>query len=109
MPNPTVKEPEKYLCTMVGFQGGNGSGEVCLRSSDPNDTPTIDPNYLSHPFDRRVAIEAVREALELQDIPSLAKARTGYAAGPKGRTDEDIWVRSASSSSTHALLGCFEA
>lgn len=82
---------------MVGFSGGNGDGEVRLRSSDPKDHPIIDPKYLFHPFDRRAAIEAVRETLELFDKPSLSKDITGYAAGPKGRTDDDIMVRGINS------------
>lgn len=77
---------------MIGFSGGNGNGEVTLRSSNPNDPPIIDPKYMDHPFDRRAAIEAVRETLELFDIPSLAQDRLTYTAGPKGRTDEEILV-----------------
>lgn len=77
---------------MVGFQGGSGTGEVRLRSSDPNDHPIIDPNYLSRPFGRRVAIEAVRETLELLNIPTIAKDRIDYVIGPKGDTDEEFWV-----------------
>ena len=78
---------------MVGFQGGDASGEVRLRSSDPNDHPIIDPNYLPRPFDRRVAIEAVRSTMKLLNIPDLAKDRIEYLVGPKGTSDEEIWVR----------------
>ena len=90
---------------MVGFKGGNGTGEVHLSSSDPSDHPIIDPNYLSHPFNRRIAIEAVRETLDLFDEPCLAKDRISYAAGPKGRTDGDILVHRAGFTDTSLLFG----
>lgn len=89
---------------MVGFQGGDASGEVRLRSSNPNDDPIIDPNYLPRPFDRRVAIEAVRATLELLDIPGLAEDRLGQLTGPDGISDEQIWdfITSAATSMWHA-------
>ncbi len=37
-------------------------GSVRIRSSDPTDHPAIAPNYLSTPGDRRVAIDAIRQA-----------------------------------------------
>ena len=49
----------------IGFQGGDATGEVCLRSSNPNDHPVIGINHLQHPFDRHVVIEAVRGTMKL--------------------------------------------
>lgn len=72
---------------------GQSLGSVKLRSADPKDPPLIDPNFLSHPYDLRVAIESVREALELLDLPDLAKDRVRLATGPTGRSDEEILVR----------------
>ena len=69
------------------------SGTVTLHSSNPSDPALLDPNFLSHPFDRRIAIEAVREALDFLDTPALAKDRERIAAGPKGSSDEEILVR----------------
>lgn len=63
------------------------------KSAFAHQTPTIIPSYLSRPFDRRVAIEAVRETLELLNIPTIAKDRIDYVIGPKGDTDEEFWVR----------------
>ena len=36
------------------------TGQVTLSSSDPLDRPIIDPNYLAHPEDMRVAMAGVR-------------------------------------------------
>lgn len=87
-----MKAPEKYLATAVAFMGGQAAGEVKLRSGNPKDPPLVDPKFLNHPFDRRVAIEAVREAFEFLDLPGLAKDQVRLAMGPIGRSDEDILV-----------------
>ena len=86
------KGAEQYLATAVTFMGGQATGEVKLRSKDPKDPPLIDPKFLSHPYDRRVAIESVREALEFLDLPNLAKDQVRLAKGPAGRSDEEILV-----------------
>ena len=35
-------------------------GRVDIRSANPDDAPLIDPNYLSHPDDLKVAADAIR-------------------------------------------------
>ena len=76
----------------MAILGAHEGGEVKLRSSNPAEPPAIDPAFLSHPFDCRVAIEAVREALEFLDTPSLAKHQLRLAEGPQVRSDEEILV-----------------
>ena len=68
------------------------SGEVTLQSSDPSDAPRLDPKFLDHPFDRRTAIDSVREALDFLDMPGLAEQRERIGAGPIDRSDEEILV-----------------
>lgn len=72
--------------------GGQAAGEVKLSSGDPKDPPLLDPKFLSHPFDRRVAIESVREVLDFMELPGLAKDQIRLATGPHGRSDEEILV-----------------
>ena len=76
----------------LAFMNGQAAGEVKLSSKDPKDPPLLDPKFLSHPFDRRVAIESVREALEFFDMPGLAKDQVRLATGPQLRSDEEILV-----------------
>jgi choline dehydrogenase-like flavoprotein len=84
---------EASLPFFVFLLNGQSRGEVTLQSADPNDPPVINPNLLSHPFDRRVAIEATRQALEILESPAFARDTTGVVDGPKSRSDEDILVR----------------
>ena len=92
-PSLSAKAPELYLASAVAFPGTEDGGKVSLRSTDPKDHPLIDPNFLSSPFDRRLAIEAVRETVELLDTPLVAEGRIRWAAGPSGMGDEEILVR----------------
>ncbi|KAL8720302.1 MAG: hypothetical protein Q9225_002814 [Loekoesia sp. 1 TL-2023] len=92
-PYLSAAAPDLYLSTAVVFSGTEAGGEVTLRSSDPADDPMIDPNFLSHPFDRRTAIQSVRETLEFLQTPLLAKDHLGLAAGPAGVEDDEILVR----------------
>lgn len=67
------------------------TGTVTL-TSNPSAAPSIDPNFLSHPFDRRLAIDSVRGALEFLDLECLKKDEVRLATGPTGRGDEEILV-----------------
>ena len=77
----------------TAFEGNYAArGSVTLKSADPKDPPVIDPKFLAEPFDRRVAIEAVRETLKLMDSPEMAKDQVRLAAAPEDRSDEAILV-----------------
>lgn len=68
------------------------SGTVALRSKDPSDPPLVDPKFLDSAFDRRVAVEAFREAIKFLNSPSLKKDHVRFAAEPESLSDEDILV-----------------
>ena len=87
-----MKAPEHYLVTAAAFSGNRGDGEITLQSSDPMDPPVINPKFLTHPFDRRVAIESVRGTLEFMNTPSIAEDQDSLIAGPQGPDDESILV-----------------
>ena len=87
-----MQAPEKYLATAVAFMNPQSSGEVILHSADPKDPPIVDPKFLSHPFDRRVAVESLRNALDFLDVPYLAEHRERIASGPVDRSEEEILV-----------------
>ena len=100
-----MKAPEKYLATAVAFPGNYGAGEIKLSSSKASDLPLIDPKYLAHQFDKRLAIEAVRETMEFLKQPLMAENSLRFAAGPDGMADEDILVREAFDPATNHASG----
>lgn len=69
-------------------------GTLTLRSSDPNDSPIIDPKFLTHPFDRRIMIEAVRKTTSLLSAPIFA-AKTFEKLGPDDMSEDAIMVKTS--------------
>ncbi|KAI4157202.1 MAG: hypothetical protein LQ342_008469 [Letrouitia transgressa] len=74
----------------VACMGTQSLGQVTLRSKDPKEPALFDPSFLSHPYDRRVAIEAVREALAFLNSPTLAEHQDYIVDGPEDGSDEEI-------------------
>ncbi|KAI9795241.1 MAG: hypothetical protein M1835_006137 [Candelina submexicana] len=66
-------------------------GELKLQSSNPKDLLLMDPRALSHPFDRRVAIETMRTCMDLLETPLLAKNTLRCASAPKSKREDDIY------------------
>jgi choline dehydrogenase-like flavoprotein len=77
-------------------------GTVTLQSPDPSKPPRIDPKFLTHPFDRRVLIDGIREVMRILRTPVFV-TRTLKTLGPVDDSDEAIWehVKSNLSSSWH--------
>ncbi|KAH7069466.1 hypothetical protein FB567DRAFT_224485 [Paraphoma chrysanthemicola] len=80
-----------YLGAICLIMNPQSRGTVTLRSSDPSVPPLINPNFLTHPFDRRVIIEGVRETMRIQRSPVYA-SRTLDRLGPEDNSDEAIWT-----------------
>ncbi len=74
----------------VVLMNTESSGTVKLQSSDPNVPLLYDPNYFSHPYDRRNAIESTKQLLKMTQIPAFQKDNVGGRSVPKSDSDEDI-------------------
>ncbi|KAF7513499.1 hypothetical protein GJ744_008793 [Endocarpon pusillum] len=84
----------------VGLLNSQSIGEVILQSSDYRQPLLYNPKFFSHPFDRRVAIEATRAVLEVAESPAFQKDTVGVLHAPKSKSEEDIldyWRQNASS------------
>ena len=65
------------------------TGQVTLSSSDPLDRPIIDPNYLAHPEDMRVAMAGVRWNLRILGGSAFEPLRTRSAFPESLQGDDD--------------------
>jgi choline dehydrogenase len=66
-------------------------GAVRIRSTDPFEAPSIQPNYLSTDLDRRSVIAAVRFARNVaQTQPMRALMKREFRPGDDVRTDDEI-------------------
>ena len=91
--SPSVSSPEHYIAIAAAFMSPQSCGSITLGSKNPSDPPLIDPNFLHEDFDKRVVIEAVREAMAFLNSPALMKDHVKFAASPEGTSDEEIMVR----------------
>ena len=66
-------------------------GAVRLKSPDPTVYPAIDPNYLSHPADRSVAVASIRLTRKICAAAPLARfAPEEYLPGAQVETDDEL-------------------
>ncbi|OOQ82080.1 glucose-methanol-choline oxidoreductase [Penicillium brasilianum] len=56
---------ESYMTHELLLQNNLSQGTVMIRSKNPRDQLIVNPNFMNHPFDRRIAIETVRMALKI--------------------------------------------
>ena len=92
-PMHVVPEGESYVTITVCGMNLQSSGSITLRSANPDDDAVIDPEYFSHPYDRRVMLEGTREAMKfLTTAPSLREHFRGYVLAPEGGSEEAIMV-----------------
>jgi choline dehydrogenase len=66
-------------------------GRVRIRSTHPQEPPSMQPNYLSTALDRRCAIEGIKLARRLASTSALdPHVAEEYRPGPKAETDADL-------------------
>ncbi|MES2871656.1 MAG: GMC family oxidoreductase N-terminal domain-containing protein [Pseudomonadota bacterium] len=71
-------------------------GRVDIRSANPDDAPLIDPNYLSHPDDLKVAADAIRLTRRIVASPALqAFSPEEYLPGKALQTEQELYEAAA--------------
>ena len=66
-------------------------GEVSINSSNPEDLPTIIPNYLSTESDREIAIESIKVARKIAKANAIKNhILDEFVPGHSFKTDEDL-------------------
>lgn len=94
-------EALNYSCLLIFLFNAQTRGEVTLQSSDPDAPLSFNPKFLAHPFDRRLAIEALRDSFRIIKHESYTKDNVTEMAMPKSDSDEDLleyWRQNISSS-----------
>ncbi|OAX78023.1 hypothetical protein ACJ72_07672, partial [Emergomyces africanus] len=89
---PTYVAPEglSYLSTVVCLMNMQSKGEVSLKSADVTDNLVINPNYMSHPYDRKMLTLAIRETMKFSQSDVTGQGFKEYVLAPKSQSDEDI-------------------
>lgn len=97
-PGHELPKGHAYLTDVVFLMNPQSRGHITLASDNPKDAPLIDIGFLSHAFDRKAMLLAIRESMNFFEKSALAKYFKGYILGPKSSSDEDINVNCFSSS-----------
>ncbi|KKK21190.1 hypothetical protein P175DRAFT_0439084 [Aspergillus ochraceoroseus IBT 24754] len=87
---PELTQDYSYVCFAFFLMNQQSKGEVRLQSSDPNEPLLFNANFLAHPYDRRVCIEAARELLRVTNHEAFKKDTVSMILGPASESDEDI-------------------
>lgn len=90
---PTVEIPPsmEYMGITVFGMNSQGEGKVTLASSNPSDAMIIDPQALTHPFDRRVMLDSLTETLHI--FTTMKQYKEGFVSwltGPKSDSRADL-------------------
>ncbi|KAL3448271.1 hypothetical protein BJX65DRAFT_275379 [Aspergillus insuetus] len=100
---PGMTTDYSYTAVLVFLMNAQSYGEVKLQSSDPDVPLLFNPNLLAHEFDRRVVIEAMREALAITKHEAFAKDTLSTLMGPASESDEDLleWFKNTCATAWH--------
>ncbi|KAK7951384.1 uncharacterized protein PG986_007112 [Apiospora aurea] len=88
-----VADDEEVFSAICLVMNPQSRGTVTLRSADPKEAPVIDPRFLTHPFDRRTAIEGMREMLRFFQAPVWKQKTVRTVSWPWDDSDSAIWAR----------------
>ena len=66
------------------------TGRVSLASTKLSDLPRIDVGFLSHTYNRRVAIESLRAAIKFSNMPTFASITEKRVDGPTSNSYKDL-------------------
>lgn len=91
-----IKPHESYMTHELLLQNNLSKGFVSLRSRNPRDNIIIDPKFLDHPYDQRIAIETVREAIRVAQAPAYKGVIQKMVHGPNGTPTSDLTAISMS-------------
>ncbi|RVX72147.1 hypothetical protein B0A52_04745 [Exophiala mesophila] len=81
------------------------AGEMRLTSADPSIPLKFFPNFFSHPYDRRAAVEATRDMLKVINSPEFQRDAVAVQKAPKSDSEEDIlsFWRESSNTTWHMM------
>ncbi len=100
-----------YAGIAAGLVAPLSRGSVSIISNDTSDAPIIDPNWLSHPTDKAVAIASFKRTRDIWESEAMRKVTIGEEYFPGKAlvsTDDEIWkfIQTSFSTIYHAACTC---
>jgi choline dehydrogenase len=107
--NPWQQRSSNAYTFAVAHMRPTSRGQLRLASSDADDRPLIDPNYLGEEYDLNTLAKGVRQALELRLQPAFAEWRGSDDMDGLEHADPGsvrAFIRSGVSTFSHAVGTC---
>lgn len=103
-----IKPGQGYISYELLLQNNLSRGTVKLGQSTKGLSIEINPAYLSHPYDKRIAIETIRMALSLAKTKAYSGTIVEMVHGPRSEDDESIlaFVRENLGQGFHSVGTC---
>lgn len=90
-PGTQLDEGNSYITPIAFLMHPQSEGSVTLRSKDPKEKPIIKLNYLTHPYDRAVFREAIRQTWQKTiENPKIKPLVKKTLCAPASMSDADI-------------------
>lgn len=108
-PGTQIAPGNTYLTFIAFLMNPQSTGSVSLRSAKAEDKPVIRLNFLTHPYDKRIFREAIRETwTKLTSSPVIAPHVVRTILGPNsmGDADVDAFAKDNASTVWHAGGTC---
>ena len=84
-------DTSNYATLIVALLSPFSRGNVTIESADSTVSPVINPNWLTDPRDKDLAIAAFKRARQIWSYLSDITVGDEYRPGPGTQTDEEIW------------------
>ncbi|KAG0136709.1 hypothetical protein HOY82DRAFT_667459 [Tuber indicum] len=88
---PAGSEPNSYARLFLLQQNNLSRGTISLKTSNPAEEPLINPQYFSHPYDVRIAVETVKATVKIFKTKSLSALFIGMEF--VGATEDPPFIR----------------
>ncbi|KAI1554551.1 BetA Choline dehydrogenase [Pyrenophora tritici-repentis] len=108
-PGTQLESGNTYLTFIAFLMNPQSTGSITLRSAKAEDKPVIKLNYLTHPYDKRIFREAIRETwTKLTSSRVIAPHVVRTILGPNSMDDADVdaFARENASTVWHAGGTC---
>ena len=103
---PKVPADASVLALEGLIQNNLSLGSITLASASPRELPTVNPRYLSEPYDERLAIETVKVILRIAETPTMRNIIRTPIHGP-GETDSSGQLKKLASADDEEAIKKF--
>ena len=102
-----AEDDDNYASITMAVLTTTSRGTVTISSSDTEDNPIVNPNWLATRTDQEIAVQAFKRAREIAQATGITIGNE-IAPGPRVQTDEQIlaYIKETLSPIHHAAASC---